>query len=75
MCLAIPGQVVAIDEKGETAMINYHGLQKSAHLRLFPHVQIGDYVLVHAGFVIQVLDSDEGAALSELSKEISFDGD
>jgi hydrogenase expression/formation protein HypC len=73
MCLAIPGQVITIDEKNETVMIDYHGLQKSAHLRLFPHVRIGDYVLVHAGFVIQVLDNDEGAALSELVGEISLD--
>lgn len=70
MCLAVAGQVMEI--KGEDAAVDFGGLVKRASIRLFPALQIGDYVLVHAGFVIQKLDADYAEELIELDKEVGL---
>ncbi|MEG1547680.1 MAG: HypC/HybG/HupF family hydrogenase formation chaperone [Clostridia bacterium] len=67
MCIAIPGRIKRID--GDQAEIDYGGVAKSACISLFPHAVIGDAVLVHAGFVIQVLDEQSGAELERLIDE------
>lgn len=72
MCLAIPGIVEAIENS--TARINYNGLSKSADTTLCPQAKIGDYVLVHAGFIIQILNPEEGQELAELHREIFTNG-
>lgn len=69
MCLAIPGRVVSIDKQGQTALIDYNGLSKSASTLLLPELEAGAYVLVHAGFIIQTLDETEGAELAALTEE------
>ncbi len=68
MCLAIPGKIIEI--KDGTAQIDYGGVTKSASLRLFPNARPGEYALVHAGFVIQILDKDEGGELDALIDEV-----
>ena len=70
MCLAIPGTIATIEE--ETATIDYGGTTRHASVRLLPDVAVGDCVLVHAGFVIQKIDPDEGAELSALLKEMDL---
>lgn len=68
MCLAIPGTITAIEQ--EEAVVDYGGTTRRASIRLLPDSTIGDTVLVHAGFVIQKLDSESGAELEALLKEI-----
>lgn len=68
MCLAIPGVVISID--GETAFVDYGGIQREAEATFFPHLRVGDCVLVHAGFVIQILSAEDGKELSELAREV-----
>ena len=70
MCLAIPGTVVQLEE--DTATIDYGGTTRRASLRLLPDTAVGDCVLVHAGFVIQKVDPDEGAELEALLKEMDL---
>jgi hydrogenase expression/formation protein HypC len=70
MCLAIPGTISKIEE--ETATIDYGGTTRSASVRLLPEVAVGDCVLVHAGFVIQKIDAEEGAELEALLKEVEL---
>ena len=55
MCLAIPGKVKKIFND-HTAEIEIGGIVKKASLDLIPQVAVGDYVLLHAGFAIQVID-------------------
>lgn len=55
MCLAIPGKVKKI-LCDHTAEIEIGGIIKNASLDLIPQVAVGDYVLLHAGFAIQVID-------------------
>ena len=67
MCLAIPGIIKSIN--GETAEVDYNGITREAETVFFPDLKTGDFVLVHAGFVIQVLDPDDGEELSKLIEE------
>ena len=70
MCLAIPGTITAIQQ--EEATVDYGGTTRRASTRLLPQSAVGDCVLVHAGFVIQKLDPDEGAELEALLKEVNL---
>ena len=62
MCLAIPGRVVAlaggtgIDLRGT---VDYDGVRQEVALAYLPEAQIGDYVLVHVGFAMTLLDTQE----------------
>ena len=70
MCLAIPGKIVSIDKKKEYASIDYgEETKRKANVSLVD-VKIGDYVLVHAGFTIQVLDEKEANETLDLFREM-----
>jgi hydrogenase expression/formation protein HypC len=68
MCLAIPGQVLDLegdDPLTRTGRVSFAGIVKRVNLAYTPEARIGDYVLVHAGFALTVLD--EAEALKTLS--------
>lgn len=67
MCLAIPGKIIKI-ENGE-AVIDYGSVTARASLRVAPDAKIGDMALVHAGFVIELLDNDAADELRRLVDE------
>ncbi|MEM8893882.1 MAG: HypC/HybG/HupF family hydrogenase formation chaperone [Bacteroidota bacterium] len=73
MCLAIPGKVASIEElHGGTvrmAKVNFGGIMKEASLEMVPHAQIGDYVLVHVGVAISVVNEKEAAETFEYLRE------
>ena len=56
MCLAIPACIESIDD-GLLAQVDILGVKRQAALDLTPQAQVGDYVLVHAGFAIEVVDT------------------
>ncbi len=58
MCLAIPGKIKRIFDDN-TAEIEIGGIIKRASLDLIPKIKVGDYVLLHAGFAIEVIDQKE----------------
>ena len=68
MCLAITGKITEI--KNGAAIIDYDGVLKEASLTLCPQAKSGEYVLVHAGFIIQILQEDEGSELARLNREL-----
>ena len=63
MCLAIPGQIVYINESSEEMMkigkVNFGGIQKNVNLSLVPEAKLDDYVLVHVGVAITIVDQEE----------------
>ena len=61
MCLAIPGQVEEIYEKDglQMARVNFGGVRRATCLQYVPSARAGDYVLVHVGFAISVIDQEE----------------
>ncbi len=57
MCLGVPMQVKTIEN--EMAVCEIDGVQREASLMMIDDVQVGDYVLIHAGFAIEKIDDDE----------------
>jgi hydrogenase expression/formation protein HypC len=58
MCLAVPGKILSLtdNETMPVARVDFGGVERSIHLAFTPHAKVGDYVLVHVGVAIQVLD-------------------
>ncbi len=71
MCLAIPARVTTIDE-GHMATVDIMGVTRKVSLDLVPEAVIGDYVLVHAGFALQVIEEDVANETLQMLKEIPF---
>ena len=69
MCLAVPMQLIEITGEG-TGKVNAGGVKTDVSLMMIPHVKLGDYLIVHAGFGIEVLD-DEEAGSDSISSESS----
>ena len=64
MCLAIPGRVLSLtndDPLMRTARVDFGGVVKEINLAFTPEAGLGDYVLVHVGFAITVIDETEAA--------------
>jgi len=71
MCLAIPGRVLKTFEENGLVMglIDFAGVRNQACLTYTPEAEVGNYVIVHAGFALQVLNEDEAqASLRELAR-------
>ena len=67
MCLAIPSKITKIEN--EMAVIDVDGVQRQASLLLLSDAQVGDYVIVHAGFAIQKIDEAAAQETLKLLKE------
>ena len=73
MCLAVPGRLLSIagdDPLARTGKVSFGGILKEVNLTCVPEVKIGDYVIVHAGLAISVLDEEEAARTLEYLQQI-----
>ena len=68
MCVAVPGKITSI--KDSNAEVDFCGVRRSVSLDLVPAAKKDDYVLVHAGFAIQLLSSEEAEETLKLFREI-----
>lgn len=68
MCLAIPAKITKLEE-GNLATVDIMGVTRSISVDLTPQAQVGDYVLVHAGFAIEVVDEQFANETIELIKQ------
>ncbi|UCE66219.1 MAG: HypC/HybG/HupF family hydrogenase formation chaperone [Candidatus Zixiibacteriota bacterium] len=73
MCLAIPGKVIEIfGESGlKMGKIDYSGTVNTACLEYVPEAKVGEYVIVHAGFAISIIDEEEAKKTLELWDEMA----
>ncbi len=67
MCVALPGKVIAL--QGADALVDFNGNQVKARAGLVD-VQAGDYVLVHAGCILQKVSTEEAENLNALMDEV-----
>lgn len=67
MCVALPGKVVEIKEKD--AVVDFSGNLVTARMGLVD-IKPGDYVLVHAGCILQKVSSQEAESLTELMEDV-----
>ena len=70
MCLAIPTQVIEIDAEG-LATVELGGVTRKVSLVLTPEARVGDYVLVHTGYAISLMDPEEAEASLEAFAELA----
>jgi len=68
MCLAVPAKIEAIE--GENATVSLAGVQARVAVTLTPEAKVGDYVLVHAGFAITVVDADDARETFAILREM-----
>ena len=74
MCLAIPGNINSIsgdDPLRRTGKVNFGGIIKDVNLAYVPEANVDDYVIVHAGFAISILDETEANRVFDYLDEIA----
>jgi hydrogenase expression/formation protein HypC len=69
MCLAIPALVKSMS--GHQAVVEIDGITREVSLVLTPEARVGDYVLLHTGFAISIIDAVEAEETLKLLKQIS----
>ena len=69
MCLAIPAKVKSID--GVEAEVEIGGVSRKASIMLTPEARVGDYVLLHTGYAINVIDEEEAQETLKIFEEIA----
>jgi hydrogenase expression/formation protein HypC len=68
MCLAIPALIKAIN--GQQAEVDIEGVSREISLQLTPEAKVGDYVLLHTGYAIGIIDEAEASETLELLKQL-----
>lgn len=73
MCLGIPGKLVDVYEKNDLPMgkVEFGGILKEVCLAYTPEAKVGDYVLVHVGFAISLIDEAEAQETLNLLNDIA----
>lgn len=69
MCLAVPAKI--IDKKDQLAVVELSGVKRDVSLLLLPEAEVDDFVLIHAGFAMQIIDQEEAEKTNELLKEMN----
>ncbi|TES83037.1 MAG: HypC/HybG/HupF family hydrogenase formation chaperone [Dehalococcoidia bacterium] len=69
MCLAIPALITSIEDK--EADVEIGGISRRISLWLTPEARVGDYVLVHTGYAINILDQEQAKETLEILREIA----
>lgn len=73
MCLAVPGKIISVNN-GEalerTGRVNFGGVVKEVSLAYVPEARIGDYVIVHVGFALSIVDEAEAARVFEYLEQM-----
>lgn len=78
MCLAVPGKIVSVTAdtaaEGSVGTVDFQGSRLDVSLALVPEAKAGDWVLVHAGFALNVLDEQEAAETWKYLQEAGITG-
>lgn len=77
MCLAIPGEIIEISERNAMpyARVQFGGAVREACLVYQPAAKVGDFVLVHVGFALAILDRKQAAETLAVLRELGEDVD
>jgi hydrogenase expression/formation protein HypC len=74
MCLGVPGKVVSITEAADplsrSGRVSFGGVVKEVRLAFVPDVQVGEYVIVHAGFALNRLDETEATRIFDYLRQM-----
>ena len=70
MCLAVPAKILSLDDDRQ-GTVDYMGSRVLVNFSLVPRARVGDWVIIHAGFAISVLDEAEARETLQLFKELA----
>lgn len=70
MCIAAPAKVVEINREKESLFADFGGVRQEVKINLLPDVEIGDYVLIHAGYAIEKLSEEAAKESLEAWEEL-----
>ena len=70
MCIAIPAQVVEIE--GEKGIVNLGGVKKEIMFTFTPEAKIGDWVLMHTGFSLNIISEEDANETLKLFEEMAL---
>lgn len=74
MCLAVPGRLekvtIELDETFRIGNVSFEGITKEVNLTLVPEAKVGDYLLVHVGAAIGIIDEEEAKKTMEVLKQM-----
>jgi len=72
MCLAVPGKIISVSglDLARQARVDFGGILKEVNLAYVPDAKVGEYVLVHVGFAISVVDEEEAGKVFGYLKEM-----
>jgi hydrogenase expression/formation protein HypC len=73
MCLAVPGQIVSIsgdDPLLRAGKVSFGGVLKQVNLAYVPEAKVGDYVIVHVGFALSIVDEAEANSVFDYLKKM-----
>ncbi len=73
MCLAIPGKILEIKNDGKTALVDFDGLKQEVIIALLLNPEVGNYVIVHAGYAIEQMNEKEALEAIDQWKELTED--
>jgi hydrogenase expression/formation protein HypC len=68
MCLAIPMKLLS--KEGDRGTVDLSGVHRQVMLSLVPSAQVGDYIIVHAGYALEILDEADATKTLELLREM-----
>ncbi|MGR8999825.1 MAG: HypC/HybG/HupF family hydrogenase formation chaperone [Gammaproteobacteria bacterium] len=75
MCLAIPGQIISLSDDSDPlerkGRVSFSGISKEISLAYVPEAKINDYVIVHAGFALSILDEADALASLQAFNELA----
>ncbi len=69
MCLAIPGKILKID--GNSALVDFDGIKQKVIIALIQNPEIGKYVIVHAGYAIEMMNEKDALEAIEQWNELA----
>ena len=73
MCLAVPGKIESIEGSDpilRSGKVNFGGITKQINLAYVPEARVGDYVLVHVGFAISIIEESEAREVFEYLRQL-----
>ncbi|MBM3890270.1 MAG: HypC/HybG/HupF family hydrogenase formation chaperone [Verrucomicrobia bacterium] len=73
MCLAVPGKIISVsgdDPLQRMGKVNFGGIVKDVSLAYVPEAKVGDYVVVHVGFALNVVDEEEANQVFEYLQQM-----
>lgn len=74
MCLAIPGKILEIEERNGSriAKVQFGGIVRQVQLIFVPEADVGEFVMVHVGFAISIVDADEAQRTYEILQSLGL---